>query len=521
MTANNRRILLNAAATYGRSLYALLCGLLTSRWVLSALGQDDFGLYGVVGGLIIFISFINTLLSWATSRFYAFVEGKAISSAFVEGIRDDDLEECRMWFSSAVVLHSVVPVLLVTIGYPIGMRAVECWLSIPFDRLDACKWVFRFACLSSFFGMINVPFQAMYTAKQRIAELTIYSFVQTTVNLLFVWYMFSHPGEWLVRYALWMCVISIFPQLIICARALKVFPECRFRVKYAFNWSRLAQLSSFALWQAFGGLGAILRNQGIQILINKYFDPAHNASMSIANQVSVHSQTLASSMQGAFSPAITNECGAGKYDEMRKLAYRTCKFGMVLALIFVIPLFNEMQAVLTVWLGNPPPQAVEICRCVLLMSIIDKSTSGHMLAVGAAGKIAAYQFFLGGTLILTLPMAWCFVVMDYGFVSVGYAMVLTMIVCTLGRVWFARTLVGMSARYWLGRIMFPIAVMSVIVFISGYSVQFVMPSCFTRICVTTVICETLFFPLTWLLVLDVAERRFVVSKAKRLLGVIT
>ena len=30
-------------------MYALVCGLFTARWVLEALGQVDFGLYGLVG----------------------------------------------------------------------------------------------------------------------------------------------------------------------------------------------------------------------------------------------------------------------------------------------------------------------------------------------------------------------------------------------------------------------------------------------------------------------------------------
>ena len=49
----NRRIFLNIAATYGRSLYALVCGLFISRWVLAALGKTDFGLCGVVSGMMV------------------------------------------------------------------------------------------------------------------------------------------------------------------------------------------------------------------------------------------------------------------------------------------------------------------------------------------------------------------------------------------------------------------------------------------------------------------------------------
>ena len=48
----NRRIVLNIVATYGRSLYALVCGLFISRWVLAALGKTDFGVCGVVGGMM-------------------------------------------------------------------------------------------------------------------------------------------------------------------------------------------------------------------------------------------------------------------------------------------------------------------------------------------------------------------------------------------------------------------------------------------------------------------------------------
>ena len=51
----NRRIFLNIVATYGRSLYALVCGLFISRWVLAALGKTDFGLYGIVGGMMVVV----------------------------------------------------------------------------------------------------------------------------------------------------------------------------------------------------------------------------------------------------------------------------------------------------------------------------------------------------------------------------------------------------------------------------------------------------------------------------------
>ena len=78
---------------------------------------------------------------------------------------------------------------MLIIGYPIGDYAIRhAWLNIPPDRVEACLWVFRFSCLSGFLGLVTVPFNAMYGAKQYIAELTVYSFVTTTLNVCFLYY---------------------------------------------------------------------------------------------------------------------------------------------------------------------------------------------------------------------------------------------------------------------------------------------------------------------------------------------
>lgn len=54
----NRRIFLNIVATYWRSLYALVCGLFISRWVLAA-GKSELGLCGVVGGMTVIVMLVG------------------------------------------------------------------------------------------------------------------------------------------------------------------------------------------------------------------------------------------------------------------------------------------------------------------------------------------------------------------------------------------------------------------------------------------------------------------------------
>ena len=326
----NRRIFLNIVATYGRSLFALACGLFTGRWLLMSLGEIDYGLFGVVGGLSGFIGFISGLIAAAVGRFYTF----AIGQARITG--REGLEECRKWFNTAVLLHTVIPVVLMICGYPIGEYAIRNgWIFIPPDRMNACLWVFRFSCLSCFLGLVTVPFNAMYGAKQYIAELTVYSFVTTTLNVCFLYYMVTHPGDWLARYALWGTLLSIAPNLIIAVRAYQLFPECRFRRAYLWDWGRVKALFSYAGAQFFGCFSAMLRQQGIAILVNRYFRATRNADISVANTVAGHCFTLAGCMTGAFAPALTTARGAEDWSRMHGLAFRTCKIGVLL--VFLSP----------------------------------------------------------------------------------------------------------------------------------------------------------------------------------------
>ena len=509
----NRRILLNIVATYGRSLYALVIGLFCGRWTLRALGETDYGLMGVVGGLTVFVSYLNGILSGAIGRFYAIAIGAQTAN------RAEGLDQSRMWFTTSVVIQTVMPTILLVVCYPIGEWAVRSFLTIPQDRIETCVWVWRFSCTSCYVGMLAMPWNAMYGAHQYIAELTLYSFATTTLNAVFLYYMISHPGIWLAKFAFWQCFLAVLPNMIIAIRAHFLFPECRIVRRHLRCWGNVKRIGSYSLWNAWGGFGALLRGQGLAVLVNKYFGPRANAGVAVGSNLSGHCNTLAGSMQGAFSPAIFNAWGAKNYDLARKMAYQTCKIGTLLILVFALPLSLEVNEVLRLWLVNPPQYAAGICLFVMAMSVIDKMAVGHMICVNANGKVAQYQAFVGTSLVMALPVAWVLVVLGVGVYSIGWAMVGTMAVCATGRVWFARRLVGMSARYWLRRICIPLGVVIALSLSVGSLPRLFLPASFGRICLTTMLVEVFLVPFAWFLILDESERNFVAGKLGALLKV--
>lgn len=510
----NKRIALNIIATYGRSLYQLVIGLLCGRWSLMALGTVDYGLNGVVGGMTAFFTFINMSFDASIARFYAF----AVGEASVANDASSAMDNCRKWFTIAVVLHTVMPLLAISVGYPLGVWAVRDFLTIPPDRVQDCVWVFRFVCLSCLLHMMTCPFSAMYRAKQYIAELTIYTVVTVTLNVVFLYYMISHPGVWLKGYALWSCVLSVLPQLIIAVRAVVLFQECRFVAQHVFAWSSYRKLFAYIGWNIFGDFIYMMRGQGIAVLVNKYFGPSVNAAMGVATTVNGHTLSLASSMRGAFQPAIVTACGAGDYDRMHSLVYRTCKLGLVFSLIFIIPLSLELREIMRLWLVTPPKYVVEFCWCMMGIILLEQATSGLGIAISAKGKIAKYSFWVGFVQALGFPLAWIGAVWIGNPICVIIALGLTMIGVCILRLHFARTLVDLSIWYWFSRVAVPILFVVVVIFALCLPIQVVLSMSFTRIVITTSVCECLFLLLIWGFFLDSEEKKYVKSGLMKILG---
>lgn len=74
--SNSKRIAKNTIMLYVRMLLSIVVSLYTSRVVLQTLGVEDYGIYGVVGGVVAMFSFLNGAMSGATSRFLTFEMGK-------------------------------------------------------------------------------------------------------------------------------------------------------------------------------------------------------------------------------------------------------------------------------------------------------------------------------------------------------------------------------------------------------------------------------------------------------------
>lgn len=505
MTANSR-IILNFIATYGRSVYALLLGLFSARWILGALGKSDFGLFGVVGSIIIVIGFLNGVLGGAVSRYYAYAIGEA---KHMDGC-DARIHMLR-WFNAAVFIHTVVPLFLCMLGFPMGMYAIEHWLVIPEGRMFASKWVFALSLCCAFVNMVSVPYISMYRARQLIAELSVWGLLQTTLVFIGAYLLRFVSCDRLIVYAALMTFVPAGIMIFQVLRARTQFDDCHIDFRFLFDKEYIWKLLSYSFWEIFASGGDVVRAQGTAFLINRNFGTDVNASWTVSAQVSGQTIALSSAMIGSLTPALTTSAGAGEEERMRKLTFATCRFGSFFVLIFAIPLIIDMDYVLRLWLVSVPSYTVPLCRCMLIALVCHKLGIGHHMAILAHGRVAPLLMTTGFVSALTIFVVWAFIRLDYGAIGIGLSFVISYSVLTIVRVMFAKYQLQLSLLGWVRDVLCPIAVVSVASTGAGLLVLRSLQESFLRTVAISMTTLMVSIALGWFLVCMPSERKHIKS----------
>lgn len=507
----SKRIILNTLASYGKSIVTLPLNLLSARWVLKGLGADDFGLYGIVGGVVFFITFINAVTAQALSRFYAFGIGSEQKDRVDGKIGSDEVSR---WFNTAVSVCCIVPILLCVIGYPIGIYAIKHWLVVPPGRLVAAIWVFRISLITASLSAMFMPYKSLYSAHQFIIELTCFNMLTSICAATFAYCFSMFKGDRLIIYAIGMVGVNVGISFLQVVRAYWQFKSARIKLCYMFEWNRLREILSFTWWRIVASAGLIAQGQGCSFLVNLNFGVAANAACSVANQLSAQSAAFSAHLSAALQPAIATAAGFTNDKKAVKLSLRSCKFTTLLVMLFGIPLALEIDEVIHLWLENPPEKAGELCVYMIAVFIIGKLTSGHDLALSAYGRVAAWQMSEAIVLASTFFTGWILIRLGMSVEAIGVAYIITVCLNAFVRLYFARRYAQMGVMIWCRSVLMPVLCVLLISLAGGLACRYSFDSGFVRLCCTTFVCSFILISSSWLLAFDDDERKYIIKGVK-------
>jgi len=376
-TDNNKRIAKNTLFLYFRSIITLGIGLYTSRVVLGQLGLSDYGVYNVVGSVIVLFSFLQNAMSNATSRFFTFDLGTG------------DFEKLKKTFNLSVVIHIFTAFIILILGETIGLWFLNTQLVIPAERMGTANFVYQLSIISTCIGIMQTPYVVTISAHERMKVFAYAGLADSVLRLVVALALgfaaFDKLGFFAFLLLLVYLIMTLFYQ-IYCHRN---FPETHFKWFWdkKMFWERMA----FSGWTTFGGISAVAAIQGVNMLLNVFHGVVVNAAFAVMQQVSNTVVQFTNNITTAISPQITKSYAKNDFDYLHSLIFRSVKFMYFLVFALSIPLILNMDFILSLWLKTVPPFAVVLCQWILVYNLICTFNNAINISIIATAKIKKLQ----------------------------------------------------------------------------------------------------------------------------------
>jgi len=358
----------------------MVVALYTSRVVLNALGVEDYGLYGVVGGIVVFFNVISGSLNAAISRFITFELGKG------------EQEHLNKVFCTAVNIQLLMSVLFVVLAEIVGVWFLNNHLNVPEGRLSAAHWVLQRSNISFAVGLLSVPYNSTIIAHERMDAYAYISILSTFLNLGVALVIDYIIFDKLIFYAFAILGINVIMQFIYVFYCRTHFPETRWRLVK--DKVLLKEMTSFAGWNFLGASSGVLMGQGVNMLMNVFFGVAVNAARGIAGQVDNAINMLVNNFTVALNPQITKSYASGDLKYMHDLVCKGAKYSFFIMLLPSLPILLETETILQVWLKQVPEMTVVFLRLTILISLNYVLSQTLITAMLATGKIKQYQIII-------------------------------------------------------------------------------------------------------------------------------
>lgn len=426
---NTRRIARNTLMLYVRMLVLMAVGLYTSRVVLNALGENDFGIYDVVGGVVAMFTIISGSLNSAVQRFITYEMGRGSEGRL------------NKVYSTAVLIQLLLALIVVVIAEPVGIWFIGNKMTIDPSRIPSAIWVLHFSLASFVINLLSVPQMASITAHEKMSAYAYIGLLDGFLRLGVAVVISRSSSDRLVLYAALMMLSVLIVRAAYGIYCRRNFPECRFRMVR--EWSLVREMFSFAGWNFIGVTSGVLRDQGGKILINLFAGTAVNAARGVAMQLNGAVQGFVTNFMTAVNPQITKSYASGDHGYMFYLISRSSRMSYYLLFVLALPVLFNTEYILGLWLKEVPAHTELFVRLFLVFALSESISNPLITAQLATGNIRKYQIVVGGLQLLNIPVSYLFLKLG----AIPEVTVMTAIgisqICFFARLYMLRGMTGL------------------------------------------------------------------------------
>lgn len=392
MKASNR-IIVNTLAQYVRTIFNVVLSLWSSRLILLALGESDFGIYSLVAGIVSMLSFMVNALTQSTQRYISYYQGK------------NNIDDTKSVFNNSLILHLSIGLVLIVLFEIVSLFLFDGFLNISLERIEAAKVVYQLVAAMLFVSVVSAPFKALLISHENIIYVSIVEVVDGILKLILAISLAYINYDKLIVYGCLMLAISVFNLLSFLIYDLIKYKECKILDLRSFNLQYVKETFSFTGWVVYYSLCVVGRAQGIALVVNKFYGAVLNAAYGIGVQVSGAVNFVSSSLSNAVNPQLVKAEGANNRKQVWTLAILQCKYSFLLLAAVSIPIIWELDTILEIWLKEVPANTNFFATMILVATLINQLTYGLTSAKRAIGNIKVYELVTATPKLLAVLFA--------------------------------------------------------------------------------------------------------------------
>ena len=431
--------------------------LYTSRIVLDQLGVSDYGIYLQVGGIVTLLAFFRGAMATSTRRYFSIDIGR------------NDSIQLKKTFSAFLTIFFTLAVLVFIIAETIGLWYVQNKMVFPNERAHAVFVVYQFSVFTFLLSIIQVPYDALIQAKEKMKVFALVSLVETALKLISVFILVVVPIDKLIVYSFLTFLIAVLIRSIYMIYCNRYFKEAKFQ--FYFDGAYFKELLHYSAWNLFGSFATMARGQGNNLVLNLFFGPLVNAAFGLTSQVQQAVVMFVNNFQLALNPQIIATYAQNNVHQNHRLIKFGSKFSYYLLLLIVCPIYFNVEFVLIAWLGNVPLYTSVFVKLALICSLIDCISGPLMAGAQATGRIKGYQLAVGLTLFLNFPVSYILLKHFEMPPYVVYQVMIAFSVLALClRILFLKHLIGFSVWSFVREVLVPILVVSIVVYYMNVSI---------------------------------------------------
>lgn len=496
MANQNTTIAKNTLFLSLRMVFVLFVSLYTSRVFLNVLGVEDYGISNVVAGFVSMFSFLNTSLANAIQRFYNAELGKNGSIGITKV------------YNTSLVIQGIIAFLVVALLESVGLWYLYEKMVIPSDRFEVAFWLYQFSTISAAVVIMQSPFTAAVMAYERMNTYAVISILEVILKLGFALALPYISIDRLLMYGAFYMVLSILTFLSYFIYSKKEFKELHFQRSY--KKSMFKDMISFSGWNLCGTFACMIREQGLNMVLNIFFGPIVNAARGVAYQVSGALQGFVSNLSLAAKPQMVQSFATGDSSRTIKLMYTMSKLSFIFLFVLSVPVIFNIDYILHLWLGNVvPDHAANFVVLVIITNFMNNLNAPLSNVVYATGKMRNYEVTFSVINLLIIPIS--FIVLKLGApAEMAFIVYLVMTVFVqIGCLLVIHTLTKISLSDYFMSLIVPIVIVACITLPLIYIINFYLQQNLIGIVIEYIVITLLSSVLFYYVVLDSTEKKIV------------